>query len=131
MKYNLGLKHRNYYLELHMIIRNTPDSTSTTTAAASRRKFLQTSAASLAAISIMPGHVLGLNGVAPPSEKLTLAFIGVGGRGKTNLDELAKSCNVLALCDLDDRRAADVLMRYESARRYRVSGKCWMRWKRA
>jgi predicted dehydrogenase len=84
-----------------------------------RRQFLRGSAASLAAVSVVPGSVLGLNGAAPPSEKLTLAFIGVGGRGRTDLDELAKTCNVLALCDLDDRRSAATYKSYEAAKRYR------------
>jgi predicted dehydrogenase len=85
----------------------------------SRRHFLRGTTAGLAAVSIVPGHILGLNGAPPPSEKLNLAFIGVGGRGRTNLDELAKTCNVVAFCDLDDRRCADTLKKYPSVRRFR------------
>ena len=47
----------------------------------SRRLFLSQNSAALATISILPGHVLGLNGATPPSEKLNIAGIGVGGQG--------------------------------------------------
>jgi hypothetical protein len=34
-----------------------------------------------AAFTIVPGHVLGLGGARPPSEKLNIAGIGAGGQG--------------------------------------------------
>lgn len=84
-----------------------------------RRNFLRGSAASLAAFSVVPGSVLGLNGATPPSGKLTLACVGVGGRGRTDLDELAKLCNIEALCDLDDKRCADTYKHYPDPKKFR------------
>jgi predicted dehydrogenase len=46
-----------------------------------------------------------------PNEKLNLAFIGVGGRGEANLDALQGE-NIVALCDVDEQRAAQVYERY-------------------
>ena len=45
-----------------------------------RRSFLKTAAATALGIQIVPRHVLGGDGHTPPSEKLDLASIGVGGR---------------------------------------------------
>lgn len=69
----------------------------------SRRRFL-VSGLGLAACSIVPPHLLGRGG-EPPSERLNLVFVGVGGRGGANLSELAGE-NILGLCDVDESRAA-------------------------
>src|SRR5258708_5095789 len=46
-----------------------------------RRKFLGTAAATTAAFTIVPRHVLGGPGVVAPSDKITLGHIGVGTEG--------------------------------------------------
>src|SRR3979490_1186255 len=63
-----------------------------------RRKFLSQAAAA-AAVTIVPRHVLG-RGFAPPSDKLNIAGVGVGGMGRNNLINLANE-NIVALCDVD------------------------------
>lgn len=83
----------------------------------SRRDFMAATAAS-AAFTIVPRHVLGGSGQTPPSEKLNLAGIGVGGQGGTDLQELS-SQNIIALCDVDEQRAADTFSRYPQAKKYR------------
>jgi len=65
----------------------------------SRRKFLTDVAAGGAAFSIVPRHVLG-RGFTPPSDKLNIAGVGVGGMGRNNLINLANE-NIVALCDVD------------------------------
>ncbi len=52
--------------------------------------------------------------------KLNLAGIGVGGEGGADLNELVKSplVNIVALCDVDENRAADTFKRFPHARRY-------------
>lgn len=81
----------------------------------SRRRFLA-SGAGLAAcsFSLAPGHILGRGG-EPPSDRLNLVFVGVGGRGAANLAELAGE-NVLGLCDVDESRAAEARRQYPRAR---------------
>ena len=44
-------------------------------------------------------------GRTSPNEKLNVAFIGAGGRGASNLKEFTGE-NIVAFCDVDDRRAA-------------------------
>ncbi|MGV3772820.1 MAG: Gfo/Idh/MocA family oxidoreductase [Verrucomicrobiales bacterium] len=67
----------------------------------SRRDFVKSSIASLAAISIVPRHVLGRPGFTPPSETLTRAVIGVGGMGMGHVKSINTSCKLLAVCDVD------------------------------
>jgi predicted dehydrogenase len=52
-----------------------------------------------------------------PQEKLNLAVIGCGGRGGDNLNSLG-SQNVIALCDVDDERAAKAYDKYPNAQRF-------------
>ncbi len=83
-----------------------------------RRRFLgQAAAGALAGITIVPRHVLGGPRHIAPSEKLNIAVIGVGGQGMTNLDQLADQ-NIIALCDVDQQRAAPAYARWPQARRY-------------
>ena len=49
-----------------------------------------------AAFMVVPGRVLGLGGEKPPSEKLNIAGIGVGGQGGSDIGQMA-SGNIVAL----------------------------------
>src|SRR5688572_23764538 len=66
----------------------------------SRRKFVANVAATTAAVTIVPRHVLG-KGFTAPSDRLNIAGIGVGGMGRTNLLNLGLDNNIVALCDVD------------------------------
>ncbi|MEM7382445.1 MAG: gfo/Idh/MocA family oxidoreductase, partial [Bacteroidota bacterium] len=85
-----------------------------------RRKFIKTATASTAAFSIVPSYVLG-KGHVPPSDTLYIAAFGVGGRGSgvmRGLDETGK-VKYVALCDVDDRRAADSYKKYPKVPRFK------------
>ena len=45
-------------------------------------------------------------GYKSPNEKLNFAAIGSGGQGASNLRAAAPTENIVALCDVDDLRAA-------------------------
>jgi len=86
-----------------------------------RRQFLKGSAATAAAaaaFSIVPRHVLGAEGVKPPSEKLNIAGIGIGGQGGGVLKELAGE-NIVALCDVDSRKAGGQFKAYPGAKQFK------------
>ena len=83
-----------------------------------RRTFLRTAVAAGAGLSIVPRHVLGGAGNVPPSEKLNIAGIGIGGQGRADLEEL-KSQNIVALCDVDWDYAAPTFKKYPNAKRYK------------
>jgi predicted dehydrogenase len=82
----------------------------------SRREFVGVAAA--AAFTIVPRHVLGGPGRTPPSEKLNIAGIGIGGRGAGDLGEVGSE-NIVALCDVDEKYAAGVFKQYPKAKKYR------------
>lgn len=84
----------------------------------SRRTLLRRSALTGAAFQIVPGYVLGLNGQTPPSGKLNVAGIGVGGMGGSNIGQCAKNDNIVALCDIDKNYAAKTFQAYPSAKTY-------------
>ncbi len=69
----------------------------------SRRSFIQGSAAAAAAFTIIPNKVLAQKGRKAPSDKLNIACIGIGGRGKDNTVD-ACSENIVAVCDVDDEK---------------------------
>src|SRR5262245_65157468 len=54
-----------------------------------------------------------------PNETLAIGFVGVGGKGESNLAGCAHE-NIVALCDVDGgSRTAKSFQTYERARRYR------------
>ena len=83
----------------------------------SRRDFVRAATAA-AAFTIVPRYVLGGAGHVPPSEKLNIAGIGIGGRGAGDLHEVSSE-NIVALCDVDQRYAAKVFKAYPDAKKYR------------
>ncbi|MHC4497820.1 MAG: Gfo/Idh/MocA family protein [Planctomycetota bacterium] len=83
----------------------------------SRRQFMS-GAAAVAAFTIVPRHVLGGGQYTPPSDKLNIAGIGVGGKGAGDIGAV-ESENIVALCDVDDDRAGKTFEKYPSAKRYR------------
>jgi len=81
-----------------------------------RREFLG-AATGATAFTIVPRYVLGGRGHTAPSDKLDIAAIGVGGQGHLSVMNVSTE-NVVALCDVDHRRAARALKWFSKARRY-------------
>ncbi|MBP7745752.1 MAG: Gfo/Idh/MocA family oxidoreductase [Phycisphaerae bacterium] len=79
------------------------------------RRTLLGTAASAAAFTILPGRVFGRGRTKPPSEKLNIAGIGVGGMGSVNMNNLATE-NIVALCDVDPEYAAKCITKFPDAR---------------
>src|ERR1035441_8119126 len=82
-----------------------------------RRRFLQTTALAASAFTLVPHQVLGGSGQTPPSGKLNIAGIGVGGMGANNLKQCADE-NIVALCDVDQNYAANTFKSYPNAKIY-------------
>jgi len=81
----------------------------------------------LAGFTFLPASVLGRGGAVAPSEKLNIAFAGIGTRGSFNLRELDNlQQNIVAVCDVDwrqmpDRRypmAIEIAAKYPKAKRF-------------
>ncbi|MBI5396623.1 MAG: Gfo/Idh/MocA family oxidoreductase [Verrucomicrobia bacterium] len=89
-----------------------------------RREFVKRSTAAgvigAAAFTILPRRVLGGPGQTAPSGKVTLAGVGVGGVGFSQLQSCDKAgFQIVALCDVDDVYAKKAFDRWPQARRYR------------
>ena len=87
----------------------------------SRRKFLKSSATAAAGFYIVPRHVLGGKGYISPSDKLNLAAIGAGGKGRSDIRNAWNEGteNVVALCDVDTKRAGSSIKKWPDAKVYK------------
>jgi len=83
----------------------------------SRREFLG-GAAAAATFLVVPRHVLAQSGTTPPSEKLNIAGIGAGGMGGGDINAVSGGNNIVALCDVDLRRASTI-KKFPDAKVYR------------
>jgi len=54
----------------------------------------------------VPASAIGRQNRQPPSDRITLACIGLGGRGKENLRSFMRheTCRVVAVCDVNANR---------------------------
>ena len=86
----------------------------------SRRRFVGDVAGGIA-FAIVPPHVLGARGRnrLAPSDKLNIACIGVGGMGGNDVRGVGKTENMYALCDVDDRQAAQSFTAFPLAKRFK------------
>ncbi len=82
---------------------------------ANRRQFLARTACGAASLLILRQSQSAYG--YPANEKLDLAIIGAGGRGAENLRQLTGE-NIVALCDVDQRRAAKSFEAYPNAARH-------------
>ena len=64
------------------------------------RRLVLAAGATAATFTIVPRHVLGGQGHIPPSAKLNVAGIGLGGIGTHDVKNMATE-NLVALCDVD------------------------------
>ncbi len=58
-------------------------------------------------------------GYKSPNEKLNIASIGAGGKAASDIRACAETENIVALCDVDDQRAAPIYGRFEQAPKYK------------
>jgi predicted dehydrogenase len=80
-----------------------------------RRRFLTTAASASAGLLVLGNSRSARSYQA--NEQLNIAAIGAGGRGAANLGGLASE-NIVALCDVDERRAAASFRRFPNAAKY-------------
>jgi len=84
-----------------------------------RRSFLKTAAATALGFQIIPRHVLGGDGHTPPSEKLRLASVGVGGMGGSDIGSLSEGpIEMVAVCDVHEGNLKAAANRFPGARQF-------------
>jgi len=82
-----------------------------------RRELLRSTA--LAGVGVWAvGKASARAAAKSPNERLDLAVIGCGGRGAADLKGVAGE-NIVALCDVDENRAAESFKRYPGAKKCR------------
>ena len=80
-----------------------------------RRNFLRTSALAGAGLWVSR-YGLASNS---PNEKVNFACIGAGGKGEGEVDDCARFGNLVALCDVDDKRAQKSYKQYPDVPRFK------------
>ena len=78
----------------------------------SRRRF--TGLASVAGAGYFAGHGIAAAQAEGPIDKLNVAVIGTGGQGTANLRGVS-SQNIVAVCDVDERRAGKAFEQFDAA----------------
>jgi len=79
-----------------------------------RRDMLKAGAAGAGLVVLRSGMLLG---AGAPSNKLNVACIGVGGQGGANINGV-KSETIVAMCDVDEKRAGKNFGQFDKARKY-------------
>jgi len=72
----------------------------------SRRRFLGGAATTVAGLTIVPRHVFGGAGYVPPSDKINIAFIGVGSQGLRVMLGFLRQPDVQAVAVCDPNRGS-------------------------
>lgn len=85
--------------------------------ALSRRQFLQTTGVASVATLVFPAILRSQEGRSP-NNRLNIACIGVGGRGRAAIEGL-KDENFVAFCDVDDERAAETYAKFPDVPHFR------------
>jgi predicted dehydrogenase len=89
-----------------------------------RREFLKMAGLGAAAFAALPdigiawADVPSRTGKIITGRKLNIACIGVGGKGDSDVRGVS-SQNIVALCDVDEKRAAGSFKRFPNAKRYK------------
>ena len=80
----------------------------------SRRRFVTAAASGAFAFQVVPSRVWGAN------ERINVAGIGAGGKGASDVAGAAKhGANIVALCDVDYKRASSTFKKFSKAKRYK------------
>ncbi|MHC4353947.1 MAG: Gfo/Idh/MocA family protein, partial [Planctomycetota bacterium] len=81
-----------------------------------RRHFLRNAALSGSGLIVLSNSRSAYT--AQANEKLNIAAIGIGGRGAADVNGV-KDENLVALCDVDQSRAADTFARFPKAKQFK------------
>ena len=81
-----------------------------------RRRFLGKAALGGAGLLFLPS-LQSVRG-APANDKMNLALIGVGGRGKWFVDTMPGMSHVVAMCDVNEERAGNAFSKIPAAKKF-------------
>jgi predicted dehydrogenase len=84
-----------------------------------RRQFVGAASAAAATFAIVPRCAVAGAAENPPSQKINIAGIGVGGMGAGDINGVAPGNNIVALCDVDQNRSGGTFNNFPAAKPYR------------
>jgi hypothetical protein len=87
----------------------------------SRRKFVGSAAVASLGFTIVPRHVIGGKNFVPPSDKLTIAYIGCGTQGLSEMADLIANpkVQIVTVCD-PNKKSADYVYWSEHGLRNKI-----------
>jgi predicted dehydrogenase len=83
----------------------------------SRREFLKNTGAIGAGVWVT-GVQRGFGQEKSPNAKLNVAAIGAGGQGGSDMNSVGKTENIVALCDIDQKRLDEAGAKYPGAKKF-------------
>lgn len=86
--------------------------------ALTRRSFLQKTTLASAAVSAFPAIAKAKKDGVAATDRVNLAFVGVGGRGRNAIEALVDE-NIVAFCDVDEERASENYQKYPDVPKFR------------
>lgn len=86
----------------------------------SRRDFLAQGTLGASAVTLLPREVLGGPEHTPPSDTIRVGAIGVGGKGASDVRNVASldGTEIVAVCDVDQERGKDIFREFPEATQY-------------
>jgi len=81
-----------------------------------RRRFLKTAAAT--GLSVWAADQVQAQKNDSPNERIAMASIGIGGKGRSDSNHAAKHGDMVAVCDVDSRQLKEAEERFPRARKY-------------
>jgi predicted dehydrogenase len=81
-----------------------------------RRQFMQATAATGVGFWVAGG--LQAEESKSPNEKIRFACVGVDGKGASDSEDAGKRGDVVAICDIDDRKLSAASKKFEGAKKY-------------
>jgi predicted dehydrogenase len=85
----------------------------------SRREFLGAAGAAAATFMVVPRHAVAASGKTPPSDKVNIAGIGVGGQGGGDVRGMAGGNNIVAFADVDSKKAEKIFGEFPDAKKFK------------
>jgi len=82
-----------------------------------RRQFIQTAGMGAAGFWIA-GRQVGYGQEKSPNAQLNVACIGTGGQGGSDMGNVSKIANIVALCDIDDKRNGEAGAKFPKAKKF-------------
>jgi hypothetical protein len=84
-----------------------------------RRQFLKNAGAGVAGAGFwIAGRQVGFGQEKSPNAELNVACIGTGGQGGSDMGNVGKTENIVALCDIDDKRNDEAGAKYKEAKKF-------------